>query len=46
LVDWDHPVIWEVLINDLSHLRIFLFQDLWDEREEYEDDLGLLGEGD
>lgn len=46
LVNWDHPIVWEVFVDNLSHLCILIFKDLWHKAKQDEDDLSLLGKSD
>jgi hypothetical protein len=37
-VDWDDPVVWEVLVTNLTHLGLLVEQDVRHERQQREDD--------
>ena len=43
LVNCDHPIVWEMLVHNFSHLRILLFKDFRDKAEHQEDYGSLLG---
>jgi len=46
LVNWDHPIVREVFVDNLSHLCILIFKNLWHKAKQDEDDLSLLSKSD